>query len=150
MKLTDHFTLDEFTASQTADRRSIDNTPPQGVLTNLFITAHGLEMIRALLQSPILITSGYRCPSLNAAIGSKPTSQHVKGQAVDFIAPSYGPPGKIMRTIYAHRDAIKYDQLILEFASQQAGRGWVHISFVKEAPRQQALIIDSTGTTTYA
>ena len=89
---------------------------------------------------PIIVSSGYRSLALNRAIGSKDTSQHVTGEAADFVAPSYGPPRVVMDRIV---DAgIDYDQCILEFASRG---GWVHISFSKQR-RRQALIIDETGT----
>ena len=140
MYLSPHFTLDELTVSQTAARDGIDNTPPPEVIENLRRTAMGLEGIRILLGVPVIVTSGYRSLALNRAIGSKDTSQHVTGEAADFVAPSYGPPRVVMDRIV---DAgIDYDQCILEFASRG---GWVHISFSKQR-RRQALIIDETGT----
>jgi hypothetical protein len=92
-------------------------------------------------MAPITIKSGYRSLALNRAIGSKDTSQHIKGQAADFIAPRFGTPLEIVTAL---RDSgIAYDQLILEFAGK--GRGWVHVSFA-DNPRNMALQIDASGT----
>lgn len=136
MNLTPHFTLEEMTATQ---HRGVDNTPPTlTVIDALRRTAMLLEQVRTRLGVPVLVSSGYRCPELNAAVGGQKTSQHLLGQAADFIAPAFGTPTTVASAL---RDAVglDYDQLILEF-----GR-WVHISWA-EAPRHQALIIDNAGT----
>ena len=140
--LSPHFSLAEFLVSATAERLGIDNDPPLEVIQALKRTALGLEAVRVRLAgAPILITSGYRCLPLNRAIGSKDTSQHVNGEAVDFIAPRFGTPTEIVAAL---RDSgIAYDQLILEYAG--TGRGWVHCSFTA-APRHMALQIDASGT----
>jgi len=137
MNLSPHFTLAEFTTSQEAARRGIDNTPPATVIERLKRTAQGLEAVRVRLGcAPIIINSGYRCLELNAAIGGSKTSQHMTGEAADIICPRFGVPVEIAAAL---RDSgIEYDQLILEF-----GR-WVHISF-SDKPRHQALIIDKNG-----
>lgn len=142
VNLSPNFTLAEFTASQTAARRGIDNDPPLEVVAALKRTAQGLEAVRVRLGgAPIHVTSGYRSLELNRAIGSKDTSQHVKGEAADFIAPRFGTPSEVVAAL---RDSgIEYDQLILEFAN--SGRGWVHVSF-SDKPRHQALQIDEQGT----
>ena len=129
MKLSPHFSLDEFTASQTATRRGIDNTPPPAVIETLKRTALGMEGIRAVLGAPIIISSGYRSPALNRSIGGAPKSQHVTGHAVDFICPGFGSPLEVCRTIV--KSGIAYDQLIYEGT-------WVHVSF-SDKPRKEAL-----------
>ena len=142
MQLSSHFSLDEFTHSQTAIRIGVENDPPLEILPNLKRTAKGLESVRELLGGlPIHISSGYRNPIVNNMIGSKPTSQHLLGQAVDFTCPAFGTPAKIMRIIA--NSGIEYDQCILEFDV------WVHISFT-DKPRKQALVIDKTGARAYA
>ena len=79
MNLSKNFTLAEFTDSDTAMRRGIDNTLPADLLPIARTTTAMLERIRtALGDKPIIITSGYRCPELNAAIGSARSSDHVK------------------------------------------------------------------------
>lgn len=134
--LTAHFSLDELTVSETAARKGIDNTPSQEVVDNLQFLCSTLEEIRDLLGVPILITSGYRSPKLNAAIGGAKNSQHVEGLAADFIAPSYGSPWIVAKAIAT--SGIRFDQCIYEM-----GR-WVHIS-VSETPRCQVLSCLSPG-----
>lgn len=138
MNLSPHFTLAEFVVSDTAARRGIDNDPPAELLHALKRTAQGMEAVRVRLGgAPIIVTSGYRSPALNAAVGGQPSSQHTRGEAADFIAPRFGSPTEVAATL---RDSgVDYDQLIIEF-----GR-WVHISF-SQAPRHQALVIDARGT----
>ena len=136
MNLSQNFTLAEFTRSETAARRGLDNTPDAETIENLKMVAAGLEEVRALLGKPIQITSGYRSLKVNSAVGSKPTSAHVKGFAADFVSPEYGSVSDVCRAIL--NSTIEYDQLIHEFDS------WVHISFEPLA-RMQALTIDQSG-----
>ena len=85
MKLTKHFTLEEFTRSSTAKARGIDNTVPEKLipaLRNLCETV--LEPLREQAKEPVEISSGYRCPELNRVVGGKNTSQHMKGEACDI------------------------------------------------------------------
>ena len=85
MQLSKHFKLEEFTKSMTATRKGIDNEPGSGDIKNLGDLCYEiLEPVRAKFDKPITITSGYRSEALCEAIGSKKTSQHAKGQAVDF------------------------------------------------------------------
>ena len=142
MNLSQHFTLQEFCHSQTAARLGIDNMLPVDLYSNAVKTCAGLEKVRLRLNSnAILISSGYRCPELNKAVGSKSTSQHLTAQAVDFTCPTYGPPGHIVSAIV--KSDIPYDQIILEFGN------WVHISF-SDQNRRQALVIDHLGTRSFA
>lgn len=137
MILSPNFTLAELVLSETAVRHGIDNTPPPAIVERLKATARGLEAVRTRLGAlPLLITSGYRCLRLNRLLRSKDCSQHVLGEAADFICPRFGTP---LAVAAALRDSeIAYDQMILEF-----GR-WVHISF-RELGRREALIIDHGG-----
>lgn len=135
--LSPHFSLAELTASDTAARQGIDNTPPADVLETLKRTAVGLEAVRALLGAPLHVSSGYRSPALNKIVGGQPNSQHCKGEAVDFTAQQFGAPEQIVARLVSSQ--LAYDQVILEF-----GR-WVHISFGGRM-RRQALVIDRAGT----
>jgi len=138
MYLSTHFTLEEFTASQTAARDGINNDLPDVLLPSAKRTCYGLEKVRTLLRShPILISSGYRSAALNAAVKGSQGSQHLLAEAADFTAPTFGTPETIVKTILA--SDIDFDQCILEF-----GR-WVHISF-HDNPRKQSLVIDQSGT----
>lgn len=136
-KLSAHFTLEEMTVSQEAARRGLDNTPEGQALANLRKTANAMELVRAYLTHPILVSSGYRSPEVNRAVGGSKTSAHVQGYAVDFTSPGFGTPLQICRSI--ERSPLQFDQLIHEF-----GR-WVHISFDPKN-RRQVLTIDKNGT----
>jgi len=148
MRLTTHFSVEEFVASQTADRRDIDNSLTSNLLASARHTCNGLEQVRSLLGGlPILISSGYRSPELNRAVGGSRGSQHMLAQAVDFTCPGFGSVADTIEKIM--QSDIPYDQLIREFATVP-GRGWVHISFTLLPPRKQVLIIDQDGTRAYA
>jgi hypothetical protein len=143
MKLSPHFSLAEMTKSQTALRLGIDNTPPLIAAKNLKRLANNiLEPIRAHYGRPFSPSSGYRCLELNTAIGSKSTSQHIKGEAVDFeIA---GIPNLVVAEWI--RDNLVFDQILLEFHDPEIpDSGWIHVSLKEKGNRNQALIINSTG-----
>lgn len=131
--LSPNFTLEELTLSQTASRRSLDNTPPPAVLEHLKATALRMEAVRELLMRPILVSSGYRSPAVNAAVGGVPTSAHTQGWAVDFISPGFGDPLHICKAIEASK--LEFDQVIQEGT-------WVHISF---APTMRRQCLTKTG-----
>lgn len=144
MKLTDHFSLEEMTASDIAVRHSINNNPSGDIVVNLKRLAEFLEKVRLLLNKPIHINSAYRSPEVNNLLGSKPTSQHCYGCAADIKVGGL-TPDQVVKAIV--KSDLKYDQIIREFDS------WVHISIpINETvkPRKQALIIDKTGTRPYA
>ena len=86
-----HFSWAE---AEITSHRGIDNRIPKQYWINVIYTAVGMESARLILNKfPILVTSWYRCPELNTAIGSKLTSQHLIGKAVDWICPGFGTPG---------------------------------------------------------
>lgn len=135
--VSENFTLDEVTHSQTAARLDINNNVPADLMPAVRGAALGMEMVRKELGKPIRVSSWYRGPALNKAIpGSSKTSAHMTGLAVDFTCPGFGTPEQIVRAII--KSKIPYDQIIHEFNS------WVHISFNGE--RRQALRIDKQGT----
>jgi hypothetical protein len=139
--LSDNFSMQEAIISQTAERNNIDNIPTSGTAVIMQQAATKLEKVRLLLLSyPININSWYRSPALNTAVGSKSTSQHLKGEAIDFICPQFGTPLDICKLIIANKDLINYDQLILEHT-------WVHISFsiLQRQPKNQVLSLLATG-----
>lgn len=138
MQISPHFTYEELYASQTAARRGIDNTPPPEVLSHLRMLAVMLERIRELLQVPVLVSSAYRSPALNTAIGGSPTSVHCLGLAADFIAPAFGTPYEVARRIEASPLIGDIDQLIHEHT-------WVHVGLARPGtmPRQTAMTLAS-------
>ena len=142
MNLTEHFTLEELTHT---DHRMLDNTPNDQELENLKRLAAFLEEVRAALGGkPVMVNSGFRSKQVNDAVGSKDTSQHRIGCAVDFRVPQL-TPDQVVKAIIA--SGLPYDQLIREFDR------WTHLSIPNTpdaAPRRQVLIIDKTGTRLYA
>ena len=140
MKLSEHFTLAEFVASQTATRKGINNDPPVELYPALRRTADGLERIRVLVGGPIVITSGYRSKALNSSIGGAVGSQHVLGEAADIRALGM-EPSDLARLIDENRTTIQHDQLILEYPPD----GWVHVSFTSQHPRMIALTATRAG-----
>jgi hypothetical protein len=150
--LSEHFTLEELTASETAERFNIDNTPTPEHLQNLQRLAEFLEEVKkALGGKPVMINSAYRGPAVNEKVGGSKASQHMIGCAADLRIPSMNPD-EVCRAIIA--SDLPFDQLIREFydPAKVAG-GWTHISVpnLKEmTPRKQALIIDKQGTRPFA
>lgn len=143
MQLSPNFTLDELTHSDLAVRKGIDNSPGMMASANLVRLAGLLEQVRKCLGKPIMINSGFRCKTLNDAVGSKDTSQHMIGCAAD-IRVSGMTPDEVVKAII--QSDIQFDQMIREFDS------WVHISVTNRAedtPRNQILIIDKQGTRPY-
>jgi zinc D-Ala-D-Ala carboxypeptidase len=145
MNLTPHFTLEELTASETAERNGWDNSPNDQELANLVRLAEFLEQVKEVLAGkPIIISSGLRTKKVNDAVGSKDTSQHRIGCAADFRVPGM-TPDQVVKAIVA--SGIEYDQVIREFDR------WTHISIpnsINFSPRGQALIIDKGGTRPYS
>lgn len=125
MKLTPHFSLAELTRSATAAARGIDNTPPPDAVSSLLYTAEMLERIRATLGVPIVVTSGYRGPRLNAAVGGVTSSDHTTGQAADIVAPRFGTPHAVAVLLAPLVSTLGIGQLILEGIG---GKQWVHVS----------------------
>jgi uncharacterized protein YcbK (DUF882 family) len=140
MKLSENFTLEELTRSEVAERKGLDNTPNAVEVANLVRLAGLLEEVRALLNKPILLNSGFRSKAVNDSVGSKDTSQHRIGCAADIRVPGMTPREVVEACIKAN---IGYDQIIEEFGS------WTHISVpdsLARPPRKQALTIDRQGT----
>ena len=132
-----YFTISELCYSDTAKEKGIDNTPPQSVQVNLSLLIHHiLNPIRERYGYPIKVTSGYRCPALNAALKGSSTSQHMTGEAADLV-PTGGrnDVGAIFRAAIAVGG---YDQLILEKPNTKS-TGWVHVSYSAHQRRGQIL-----------
>jgi zinc D-Ala-D-Ala carboxypeptidase len=139
-QLTPHFALEEFTASQTAARQGLNNQPDEPALANLKRTAELMEKVRVVLGNrPVLISSGYRSPQVNAAVGGSSSSAHMSGLAVDFTCPGFGTPRDICRALSPRMGELEIDQLILEHD------GWCHLGLTVGAPRCQLATIDSGG-----
>jgi len=142
-KLTSHFYLSEFLHSETASRRGLSNQPEPFAAANLrAILAPGMQRVRDMLGTPVQVTSGYRSPAVNKAIGGARNSQHVQGLACDFVSPAFGTPKAVAAYLAQQQDALRFDQLISE-------GGWVHISFTEDEPRGEVLTahFSSSGVT---
>ena len=128
-----YFTISELTRSATARSRGIDNTPTPEVLAKLESLITGcLDPIRRIYGRPIVVSSGYRSPALNAAVGGVANSQHTTGEAADLVPASGGSLAGIIRAAVQFGN---YDQLIIE----QSGRSkWVHVSY---SPRNRRKIL---------
>jgi len=142
MNLSEHFTLEELTATS---HRQFDNTPNATEIANLTRLAATLEQVKTLLGGkPVMINSGFRSKAVNDSVGSRDTSQHRIGAAADIRVPGM-TPNEVVQAIIA--SDIVYDQLIREFDS------WTHISvpdMPSRPPRKQVLIIDKQGTRVYS
>mgnify|MGYP003658304055 CR=1 FL=1 len=142
MNLTEHFTLEELTATS---HREFDNTPNADEIANLTRLAIFLERVKAKLGGkPVMINSGFRSKQVNDSVGSKDTSQHRIGCAADIRVPGV-TPNEIVQTLID--SGLPYDQIIREFDS------WTHISVPSNTglfARRQALIIDRAGTRPFA
>ena len=125
MNLTPHFTLAEMTRSGTAERLRMANDPDDAARAALQQTAEMLERIRAVLDAPVIVTSAYRAPAVNRAVGGATTSDHMAGQAADILAPRFGTPYRVAKTLAPLVDKLGIGQLILEGVG---GKQWVHVS----------------------
>ena len=155
-----HFTENEFVRSSTAEREGIDNTLPPELRPNLLRLAARMDYVRNFIGSPVLITSGYRCPKLNRYLRGKPKSQHREALAADFVCPMHGGGRRDLREIVRKiNDAgtwgenlnLLFDQLILEkYDPRDHTQGWIHLSIpaLDAPPRMQALVF--TGRRYYA
>ncbi len=150
MKLTEHFTLEEFTRSATAARLGIDNSVPPELMDNVIETARMQERIRARLCAlagrdvAMRQTSGYRCRKLNRAVGSNDGSDHELGDAGDWEAPDFGTPTEICVALAPFVDELGIGQLIDEYPDRD---GWVHTSRRLVAnPVNRIITITGAGT----
>jgi putative chitinase len=149
MQLSEHFNLKEFTKSETAIRKRIDNTPNSVHATNLKAVCEKiLEPVRKHFGKPVRINSGYRGPALNAAVGGSSKSQHCNGEAVDFEIDGLANP-ELAKWVAAN---CEFDQIILEFYDPKEGpnSGWVHASYSAGKNRKQKLTaVTENGKTVY-
>lgn len=144
MLLSKHFTLAEFTASDTARRKGIKNQPDSLQINNMIGLAENiLEPVRTYFGKPVRILSGFRCPELNTAIGGATNSQHMTGQAADITIDGV-PNAAVWGYIFTQMD---FDQVIAEKLKRDFGQaGWVHVSRVSpEKNRKQALSFTGTA-----
>lgn len=147
MQLSKNFHLSELIKSQTASRYGIPNYPNSTQTENLRIVCEKvLQPTRDYFDRPLIVSSGYRSPLLNARIGGSKNSQHCFGQAADFEIPGL-PNKQVAQWI---KDNLSYDQLILEFYDgKNPNSGWIHCSFV-DRNRKQSMIFNGKHYSTWA
>ena len=147
MRLSKNFTLSEITKSNTAKRLGITNAPNQEHLNNMQILIRDLIQPMRDALGPIRISSGYRSPVLNRAIGGSTKSQHCKGQACDL---QFWKEGKMCnKEIYdwVLKEGIEFDQMINEF-----DYAWIHISLRPDNKNRRMVLEaykDDDGDTAY-
>lgn len=150
MKLSVHFSLAEFTRSESAKRHGVSNNPTPEHLENIKVLCEKvLEPIREHFAEPLNISSGYRSKALNHYIGGSLKSQHCEGKAADIDQDGMG--GATNTEIFNFiKDSLDFDQLIWEFGDNNKP-DWVHVSYNKGANRKQVLrALKVNGKTVYA
>jgi putative chitinase len=150
MQMSPHFKLIEFTRSETATRKKIDNTPSPEHAQNLKnVCEKILEPVRNHFGKPVRINSGYRGPALNAAVGGSSKSQHCNGEAVDFEIDGLANP-ELAKWV---TENCEFDQCILEFYDPKEGpnSGWVHASYTTKGPNRKQILtaVTENGKTVY-
>ncbi len=124
LSLTPHFSLEEFQRSNTARKYNIANTIPASAVANITTLCHNvLEPLRQHVGEPVEISSGYRCPALNAKVGGSSTSQHMRGEAADI---RHNNVKTLIRWFIWMMDNLPYDQLIWE---HRGTTYWIHVSY---------------------
>lgn len=132
-----YFTMSELTSSPTARRKGIDNTPngvQRAALTALVTNI--LDPLREAYGKPIVVTSGFRCPRLNRAVGGVAKSQHMKGEAADIRTLSDKPSDNKKLFDLIIKLGLPFDQCIDEY-----GYNWIHVSYTSQGNRRQVLHI---------
>jgi zinc D-Ala-D-Ala carboxypeptidase len=147
MKLSTNFSLSELTKSEAATRLGLDNTPALQIIENLeALVENILQPVRDKF-GPVVVTSGYRSPEVNKAIGGSTTSDHCKGQAADFEV--LGKDNRELAIWIAEN--MQFTQLILEFYKPGVpDSGWVHCSYDPGNLKRQVLTAEKVnGKTVY-
>ena len=141
-----HFRFAEMLYSARAQQQGIDNFPPASqpyIIDNIINTMRELECVRLTFQNPIIVTSGYRCPELNALVGGADNSQHMKGEAADITASRKALNLELARLFLRSR---RFDQLILEHCDKDGVPQWLHVSYKRDGVnRQQWWRTDENG-----
>lgn len=148
MNVSPNFTLAELTASDTATKKGLDNTPTPEVISNLTTLAQNvLQKVREHYGKSVKVNSGYRAPEVNASVGGSKTSDHCKGMAADIEIAGVSNPD-LAEWIVKN---LKFTQVILEFYTQGVpDSGWVHVSYDPANLKCQALTaVKENGKTVY-
>lgn len=134
-----HFTLSEFFCSSTAAKSSIKNEPSPDeratIVRNInLLVDNVLDHVRDMVNAPIIITSGYRCPQVNRLVGGVNNSQHMSGCAADFHVKGFTP--SMMYDVFLYIfNTLEYDQLIY-----YRSKNFIHVSYVENCNRREAFL----------
>ena len=132
-----YFSIHELTRSSEAIKRSIDNTPPTDVRIKLVhLIDKCLDPIREAWGKPIIVNSGFRCPTLNAAVGGKANSQHKTGEAADITAGSVAENKKLFTLI---KGLVENGELSVDQCIDENNYRWIHVSYKNQGNRSQFL-----------
>lgn len=123
MNLTPHFTIEELAGTSNEQYKKLNLLKAQEQMGKMYMLAGFAERVREIVGKPLIITSGYRCPELNKAIGGAITSQHIFCEAIDFVVKGLRPEDVFNRIVTSD---LKYNQIIIERNTK--GSQWVHIS----------------------
>jgi len=143
MNLTENLTLQEATKSNTATRLGINNTPSESIIETMKLTAEKIFQPLRDALGPIRVSSFYRSPDLNRAIGGSKTSQHCTGEAIDMQGISVSNAELFMEACNLE----DFDQIIWEFGTLEEP-DWVHVSYSKTHNRKQILRATKIGKRT--
>ena len=143
-----YFTIEELTFSQTAAKRGIRNETTPEIEKNLTaLVGAVLDPAREKWGRPIKVTSGYRCPALNKAIGGAAQSQHMKGEAADIVAGSWRENAELGRLIVKSGC---FDQLIFEQSNRECTEcDWIHVSWKRVGENRRQVLRLVAGTKKY-
>ena len=134
-----YFELDEFINSPTAKKKGIDNTPSFEVVEHLDeLVEKILDPLRAAYGMAIRVTSGYRCPALNKAVGGSDTSVHQIGYAADLQVGGSFDKFVAFVVDWLAKTGTKFDQLLIE--KNKAGDRWLHIGLRNNSGQQRGQI----------
>lgn len=121
--LVPHFTFFELAGTSNEQYKKLNLLKAQEQMGKMYMLAGFAERVREIVGKPLIITSGYRCPELNKAIGGAITSQHIFCEAIDFVVKGLRPEDVFNRIVTSD---LKYNQIIIERNTK--GSQWVHIS----------------------
>lgn len=136
-----HFTLSEFFRSSTAAKNGIKNEPSiderATIVRNInLLVDNVLDPVRDMVNTPIIITSGYRCPQVNRLVGGVDNSQHMSGCAADFHVMGF-TSSMMLGVFFYILNRLEYDQLIY-----YRSKNIIHVSYVENCPRCEAFVME--------